>query len=69
MAKNTYSSKNSIKNDGPAQYDILGAEKYLQVQGYSYYGSIYSTCEQKGGTTCGFIKEEMLYLIPFYDLY
>ena len=59
----------SAKQDRPEILDVLGAEKFLQVQGYSYYGSIYSTAEKKGGTTCGFIDENYLYLLPFYDLY
>lgn len=49
--------------------DIFGAEKFLQVQGYAYYGCAYSTQEKAGGTTCGFIRKEQLYLLPFYDLY
>jgi len=62
--------------------DIFGAEKFLQVQGYTYYGSLYGPDPEKGddknkkeikkkkeATTCGFIRKEQLYLIPFYDLY
>ena len=50
--------------------DVFGAEKFLQVQGYTYYGCAYSTTEKKdGGTVCGFLREDLLYLIPFYDLY
>ena len=50
----------------PQHMDILGAEKYLQVQGYSYYGNIYC---KSSTSTVGFIKETKLHLIPFYDLY
>ena len=62
--------------------DIFGAEKFLQVQGYTYYGSLYGPDPEMGddknkkeikkkkeATTCGFIRKEQLYLIPFYDLY
>ena len=49
--------------------DLIGVERFLQVQGYTYYGSAYASSEQKNWTTCGFIKKELLYLIPFYDLY
>ena len=62
-------AKKGVKQDRPELYDVLGAERFLQVQGYSYYGSIYSTCENNKGTTCGFMKQESLYLLPFYDLY
>ena len=51
----------------PALLDVLGAERYLQVQGFSYYGNIYAQLESH--VTCGFIKEELLYLLPYYDLY
>lgn len=66
-------SKAQVGGDRPETLDIFGAEKFLQVQGYSYYGCLYATAEKKangsGGTTCGFIKKELLHLIPFYDLY
>lgn len=55
--------------DRPEAMDIIGAEKFLQVQGFAYYGSAYSTAEKRGGTTCGFIRKDLLCLIPFYDLY
>ena len=51
----------------PALMDVLGAERYLQVQGYSYYGNVYAQADAH--VTCGFLKEEMLYLLPYYDLY
>lgn len=51
----------------PALLDVLGAERYLQVQGFSYYGNIYA--QSDSNVTCGFIKEELLYLLPYYDLY
>ena len=38
------------------------------MQGYSYYGNVYAAKEEVS-VTCGFIKEEMLYLLPYYDLY
>jgi|TARA_B110000285_G_scaffold235272_1_gene315995 hypothetical protein len=47
--------------------DVLGAERYLQVQGYSYYGNVYAQADSP--VTCAFLKEEMLYLLPYYDLY
>ena len=61
--------KSQGDTDRPGSMDVLGAEKFLQVQGFSYYGSAYATAEKKGGTTCGFIRKELLHLIPFYDLY
>ena len=45
--------------------DVLGAENYLRVQGYTYYGSVFATSK----ATCGFISEEKLHILPFYDLY
>jgi hypothetical protein len=51
----------------PALMDVLGAERYLQVQGYSYYGNVYAQADSP--VTCAFLKEEMLYLLPYYDLY
>ena len=68
-AKQEGKGKQAAKQDRPELYDVVGAERFLQVQGYSYYGSIYSTCEAKQGTTCGFMNQDSLYLIPFYDLY
>jgi hypothetical protein len=59
----------NVKQERPEMLDVFGAEKFLQVQGYSYYGSMYSTEQKSGGTTCGFIKQEFLYLLPFYDQY
>ena len=55
--------------DRPEAMDMIGAEKFLQVQGYSYYGSAYAQTDNEGGTSRGFIKKELLYLIPFYDMY
>ena len=55
--------------DRPETMYLIGVEKFLQVQGYSYYGCAYAQTDKKGGTSCGFIKKELLYLIPFYDLY
>ena len=66
MPKNQKAQSNA---DRPEAMDIFGAEKFLQVQGYAYYGCAYSTAEKEGGTTCGFIRKEQLHLIPFYDLY
>lgn len=51
----------------PQHMDVIGAEKYLKVQGYTYYGNAYAQGEAT--VTCGFMKEESLYLLPFYDLY
>ena len=53
----------------PTNMEILAAEKYLMVQGHAYYGNLYcpKTCEQ--GCTIGFLREDKLNLIPFYDLY
>jgi len=47
--------------------DVFGAEKYLMVQGFTYYGNIY--CHKDNPVTVGFLKEEKLHLLPFYDLY
>jgi hypothetical protein len=33
----------TAKQERPELLDVMGAEKFLQVQGYSYYGSMYST--------------------------
>lgn len=64
-------AKAQVGGDRPEVMDVFGAEKFLQVQGYSHYGCLYSTAEKKAGstTTCGFIRKEGLQLIPFYDLY
>ena len=55
--------------DRPESMDLIGVEKFLQVQGYTYYGCAYAQTDEEGGTSCGFIKKELLHLIPFYDLY
>jgi len=45
--------------------EIFGCENYLQVQGTSYFGTVFASTN----CTIGFIKEQNLQLIPFYDLY
>jgi len=59
--------------------DYFGASKFLQEQGYCVFGDIIACADQsnpkkklKGNdpvTTCLFLSKELLYLIPFYDLY
>jgi hypothetical protein len=46
--------------------EAFGEHKYLQNKDYSYYGDIVASDE--GITTCFFIKESKLHLIPYYDL-
>lgn len=73
----TRSSHVQKTNDRPEALDVFGAERFLFVQGFSYFGSIYATAPEKQPgkpsgntqTTCGFIKGEDLSLLPFYDLY
>ena len=69
--------KTVVKNDRPEMLDVFGLERFFFVQGYSYYGSVYATTNEKTAikppsqqtTTCGFIKAEDLSVLPFYDLY
>ncbi len=59
--------------------DYFGASKFLQEQGYDVFGDIVACSDQsntkkklKGNdpvTTCLFLSKDLLYLIPFYDLY
>ena len=36
--------KNAVETDvyRPQLWDVVGAEKFLQVQGYTYYGCLYA---------------------------
>ena len=74
---NSDKSKNMVKIPAPDMLDVFGLERFLFVQGYSYYGMVYATTNEKTATkpssqqttTCGFIKAEDLSVLPFYDLY
>ena len=46
--------------------DVIGAERFLQVQGHAFYGSVYANDKT---VKCGFLKQEKLHLLPYYDLY
>ena len=66
-------SQHHSKSSGPGlefvsgqAMDVIGAERFLQVQGHAFYGSVFAHSDK---TTCGFLKEEKLYLLPYYDLY
>lgn len=51
------------KGDGlahrPESMDVVGAEKFLQVQGYTYYGCLYASSQQKAESRRGATRERM----------
>lgn len=80
MKQNKQDSQKQSEKEGdrPECMDIVGAEKFLQVQGYTYYGSLYAAGELnknkmessiEQAVKCGFIDQNLLHLIPFYDFY
>ena len=52
--------KTVVKNDRPEMLDVFGLERFLFVQGYSYYGSVYATSNEKQPTSHHLNKQQLV---------